>query len=103
MISMPLENVQPGPPSIREVILGASLVATREALRKALKEIYELKGGGAKRWLDNFERGLIAGAKDMVGEGVAMEDELKIINGVIANIRSTFTELRNELFGETKR
>jgi hypothetical protein len=98
---MPLENA--GPPSIREAIFAASLVATREALRKALKELCELKGGGAKRWLDDFEQRLIADAKDMIGEGVAMEDELKIIDGVIANLRLTFTGVRNDLFGETKR
>jgi hypothetical protein len=103
MISMPLEKAQAGPPSIREAILAASLMATQEALRKALKEIYELKGGGTKRWLDNFEQTLIADAKDMVVEGVAMEDELKIIDGVISNIRFTFTALKNDLFGETKR
>jgi hypothetical protein len=100
---MPLESPKAGPPSVREAILAASLMATQEALRKALRELYELKGGGARKWLDNFEQRSIADAKDMVGDGIAMEDELKIIDGVIANIRLTFAPLRNDLFGDTKR
>jgi hypothetical protein len=100
---MPLENPKAGPPSVREAILAASLMATQGALRNALRELYELKGGGARKWLGNFEQRSIADAKDMVGEGIAMEDELKIIDGVIANIRSMFAPLRNDLFGDTKR
>ena len=98
---MPLEKA--GPPSIREAILGASLMATQEALRNVLKELCELKGSGAKRWLDDFEQRLIADAKGMGGVGVAMEDELEIVDGVIAMLRFTFTGVRHDLFGESKR
>jgi hypothetical protein len=100
---MPPEKPQPGLPSLREAILAASLMATQEALRKSLRELCELKGGGARKWLDKFEQRSIADAKDMIGEGIAMEDELRIIDGVIANIRSMFAPLRNDLFGDTKR
>jgi hypothetical protein len=83
-------------------ILSVSLMATQDALRRTLKELYYLKGTDGAKWLDDFEQQLLSDAKGTVSEGVSMEDELKAVEGSIQMLRFVFMGVRSEIADEAE-
>ena len=75
---------------IQKQILGVSLLATQDALRRTLKELYYLKGADGAKWLDDFEQQLLSDAKGTISEGVSMEDELKAVEGSMQMLRFVY-------------
>jgi hypothetical protein len=87
---------------INQHILASSLLATQEALRTTLKELYYLKGPNGPKWLNEFEQKLLSDAKGTVSEGVSMDDELKTVEGTMAMLRFVFLDVRTEIANNAK-
>jgi hypothetical protein len=87
---------------IQKQVLGASLLATQDALRRTLKELYYLKGENGAKWLNDFEQQLLSDAKSTITEGVSMEDELKAVEGSMAMLRFVFMGVRSQIADEAK-
>ena len=87
---------------INHQILGLSLLTTQEALRKTIKELYRLNGPAGAKWLADLESVVVSGLKDTISEGVAMETELKVIDGAEDVLKTFFTGLRNDIANEGK-
>jgi hypothetical protein len=82
---------------IQKQILGVSLLAMQDALRRTLKELYYLKGADGAKWLDEFEQRLLSDAKGTISDGVSMEDELKAVEGSMQMLRFVFMAVRSEI------
>jgi hypothetical protein len=87
---------------IQKQVLAVSLLATQDALRRTLKELYYLKGAAGDAWLTDFEQQLLLDAKQTISEGVAMDDELKAIEGSMAMLRFVFMGVRSQIADEAK-
>jgi hypothetical protein len=87
---------------INQQILGLSLLTTQLALRGTIKELYRSKEPAGAKWLTDLENDLVSGLKDTVSEGVAMEDEIKVIDGAAATLEAFFKGLRNEIADESR-
>jgi hypothetical protein len=87
---------------INQQILGSSLMATQEALRITLKELYYLKGVNGAKWLDDFEQQLLSETKSIITEGCSLEDELKTVEGTMAMLRFVFLGVRTQIANDAK-
>lgn len=67
------------------------------ALGKALEEVCTLKGKDARQWLDGFERKVVSDAKNIVTEGIGMEDEIKGTNAAVGVFQMIVAETRKKL------
>lgn len=88
---------------INHQVLGLSLLTTQEALRKTIKELYRLDGPAGAKWLADLENEFVSGLKDTISEGVAMETELKVIDGAEDVLKTFFSGVHNDIANEGKK
>jgi hypothetical protein len=90
------------PPDDLKKQMGISILVLQEALRSSLIHLVEIKGQDGLAWLSEFQDELVRSAKNMVGEGFAMEDEIKLIDGSIQYLNFIFDGVRREIADKTK-
>jgi hypothetical protein len=67
------------------------------SLGKALDEICAIKGAQAPQWLDDFEKSVVTEAKNVVTEGLSMENEVKGTEAAIGVFQMIVAETRKKI------
>jgi hypothetical protein len=67
------------------------------SLGQALGEVCALKGATAREWLDQFEAKIVSQAKNIIAEGVSMENEVKGTDAAIGVFQVIVAEVRSKL------
>jgi hypothetical protein len=83
--------------------LAISLNALQEALRRSFRRSCKTEDVSAElKWFSELEADLIHRAKHTVTEGVAMTDEVIIIDQVIDYLRFVFDGIRRDVANKTE-
>ena len=83
-------------------VMGMCLLVTQDALTRCLGQPSKTKGDQRSEWLLEFENELVRDAKDIVTEGVPMNDELVLVESAIKYLKFIFDGARREIAEKSK-
>jgi hypothetical protein len=83
--------------------LGISLHALQEALRRSLLRLCKAGDASAElKWFSELQVDLVHRTKHTITEGIAMSDEVSIIDKSISYLGFVFDGVRRDVMKETK-
>ena len=81
----------------KDMNIGVMLFVDQDIIFRTLAELHQLKGKEGDKWLSDFEAELIRDTKDLVPEGLSMEDEVAGYDAMIARIQYLFDGARRQI------
>ena len=81
----------------KEMEKGLWLFVAQDIIFRTLIELHQLKGEEGDKWLSDFEAELIRDTKDLVPQGLGMEDEIAGYESMIGYIQYLFGGVRRKI------
>jgi hypothetical protein len=78
------------------------MLRSRDMILRTLVELHHLKGEDGDQWLSSFEAKLIKEAKNLVPEGIGIEDEIAGHENAITYIKYLFGRARRQIAQESR-
>jgi hypothetical protein len=79
------------------MLMSLNLLVAQDIIFRSLVELHQLKGNAGDQWLSDFEATLIRETKDLVPEGIGMEDEIAGYENAMAFIRYLIGGARRQI------
>jgi hypothetical protein len=73
------------------------MLRSRDMILRTLVELHHLKGEDGDQWLSSFEAKLIKEAKNLVPEGIGIEEEIASHENAITYIKYLFSSARQKI------
>jgi hypothetical protein len=86
----------------QKMMMGLLMLVDQDIIFRTLIGLHHLKGKDGDKWLSEFEAQLIRDVKDLVPEGIGMEDEIAGYETAIAHIRYLFDGARRKIVKKTE-
>ena len=86
----------------QKMMTGLLMLVDQDIIFRTLIGLHHLKGKDGDKWLSEFEAQLIRDVKDLVPEGIGMEDETAGYETAIAHIQYLFDGARRKIVKKTE-